>query len=182
MVISDYPDAELLANIHNNISRCIPEDMQSHIGTLFLLLVIDPLMPSSDVVGHIWGRDVSPLLHTHGSQTDEKFDVIILADLVFNHSEHTHLLHTCAACLAPQGEVRTIVSLSSNLSTDVIIQDIRIVFTPQTGEYSQGLAVSGDRCAASIFISYHTLSSHPSWANVPRRRRRSDGAVDSVCI
>jgi len=36
---------------------------------------------------------------------NQKFDVIIMADLLFNHSEHVHMLQTCEKCLSPDGVV-----------------------------------------------------------------------------
>ena len=73
-------------------------------------------------MGYIWGKDPSELLSTclgdvgdvgdgpppsssSLSPRSSPFDVILLADLVFNHSEHSALLTTCQNCLSPSGEV-----------------------------------------------------------------------------
>jgi nicotinamide N-methyltransferase len=58
----------------------------------------------------IWGQDVQPLLsstiecaHSTSSAGGKKFDVLILADLLFNRSEHAKLLKTCKECMADDG-------------------------------------------------------------------------------
>ncbi|KAG5181676.1 hypothetical protein JKP88DRAFT_148843, partial [Tribonema minus] len=52
---------------------------------------------------HVWGGSVQPLLDVLGE--GHKFDVILLADLLFNRSEHRKLLQTCSTALAPGGTV-----------------------------------------------------------------------------
>jgi nicotinamide N-methyltransferase len=47
------------------------------------------------VSGFLWGDDPSALI--------DKADVIILSDLVFNHSQHRYLLKTCKDVLADDG-------------------------------------------------------------------------------
>ncbi|ELU37067.1 nicotinamide N-methyltransferase [Rhizoctonia solani AG-1 IA] len=89
VVITDYPDAPLLDNITRNIDHNIP----SHIHP--------------NVKGYVWGTNPEKLFQcldrTNSAgdslvdaRTVEKnaFDVIILSDLIFNHSQvgnaHTH--------------------------------------------------------------------------------------------
>ncbi|KAJ7890664.1 nicotinamide N-methyltransferase [Mycena olivaceomarginata] len=81
VLLTDYPDPELVANLAHNVSENSAGDHCS-------------------VEGYIWGRSVEPLLAASGS---DGFQVIILSDLVFNHSQHDALLQTCAGCLAPSG-------------------------------------------------------------------------------
>src|SRR5947209_15215047 len=52
--------------------------------------------------GYIWGRDVSHLLaHLPGHKG---FDLLILSDLIFNHSQHEALLQTVLSTLSkPDG-------------------------------------------------------------------------------
>ncbi|KAH8988258.1 hypothetical protein EDB86DRAFT_3065599 [Lactarius hatsudake] len=50
------------------------------------------------VLGYVWGRPVEPL-----SARGAKFDLIILSDLIFNHSQHRELLWTCERAVAPRG-------------------------------------------------------------------------------
>lgn len=56
-------------------------------------------------VPFVWGYDVSPLIEVlrEDNVTDEKFDVVILADLIFNRSEHRKLLQTVKDTLKPHG-------------------------------------------------------------------------------
>ncbi len=62
----------------------------------------------------MWGQDVGPLLAATkdsdaaptAAAAAAGFDVIILADLVFNHREHHNLLRTCVDCLRPLASPR----------------------------------------------------------------------------
>lgn len=54
--------------------------------------------------GFVWGTAVQPLLEPLTDSTRPKaFDVLLLADLVFNHSQHDALLRTCEEVIAQQG-------------------------------------------------------------------------------
>jgi nicotinamide N-methyltransferase len=54
-------------------------------------------------MGYIWGHPVAPLLkplqQSNVAQGDAGFDLIILSDLIFNHSQHNALLDTCEKSL-----------------------------------------------------------------------------------
>lgn len=56
--------------------------------------------------GFTWGTNPDRLLNHLQTQTlitpSIGFDVILLSDLVFNHSQHQALLSTCQACLKHQ--------------------------------------------------------------------------------
>ncbi|EPQ53373.1 hypothetical protein GLOTRDRAFT_117322 [Gloeophyllum trabeum ATCC 11539] len=79
-VLTDYPDKELLENLESNVKTNIPESAGRVV-----------------VQGYIWGQPVEPLLaHAGGAG----FDLIILSDLVFNHSQHDALLTTCERALS----------------------------------------------------------------------------------
>ncbi|KAG8698874.1 nicotinamide n-methyltransferase [Ceratobasidium sp. 394] len=92
VVITDYPDAPLIDNITRNVDRNIKKDMRRIVR----------------VEGYIWGTDPRKLFDPIGSAANEDgagtqtgFDVIILSDLIFNHSQHAALLDTCQAALRP---------------------------------------------------------------------------------
>src|SRR6266498_2381531 len=53
--------------------------------------------------GYIWGKDTNPLLNaiSKSQKTSNFYDLIILSDLIFNHSQHKALLKTCEECLDP---------------------------------------------------------------------------------
>lgn len=72
MVVTDYPDASLVDNISFNVSENTTEEESSRVN----------------VQGYIWGHPVKPLLDALPSTADPKlFDMIILSDLIFNHSQ-----------------------------------------------------------------------------------------------
>lgn len=54
-------------------------------------------------VGYIWGQDLGSIRAPLPPEAGGKFDVIILADLLFNRTEHDKLLWTCQQCLAERG-------------------------------------------------------------------------------
>ncbi|EKM77139.1 hypothetical protein AGABI1DRAFT_77552 [Agaricus bisporus var. burnettii JB137-S8] len=81
-VITDYPDQPLLANILYNVSQNVP-------------LRNDRVF----VTGYIWGQNTTPLLKLL-SEGRDGFDVIMLSDLIFNHSQHDALLDTCEQVLS----------------------------------------------------------------------------------
>lgn len=95
VVVTDYPDPDLIANLElNRTSAGLPSAFQDRIS----------------VEGYIWGDSVSTLVNTP-NQNGEKFDFMILSDLVFNHTEHTKLLKTCDLALKPEtGRVLVVFS------------------------------------------------------------------------
>lgn len=89
VVATDYPDADLVSNMQYNIDHCSG-------------------ITSSKVFaeGYIWGREVEELLEKSGN---EKFDLLILSDLVFNHQAHHDLLTTCKSCLSKRNNSQVLV-------------------------------------------------------------------------
>ncbi|KAI8370398.1 putative methyltransferase-domain-containing protein [Radiomyces spectabilis] len=83
VVVTDYPDDELIDNIRYNIS--------SNLGD------------RSNIVadGYVWGT-ATDKLREHLPPNHTTYDVIILSDLVFNHSQHHALLRTCRELLTPK--------------------------------------------------------------------------------
>jgi len=81
VVITDYPDPPLIENIRYNVAENVSS--QDRIS----------------VEGYIWGQDTKPLqdLLPLGQIG---FDIIILSDLIFNHSQHDALLNTCKQSLS----------------------------------------------------------------------------------
>ncbi|KAL2919897.1 Protein N-terminal and lysine N-methyltransferase efm7 [Polyrhizophydium stewartii] len=64
-------------------------------------------MCSINTQGFIWGDDKKDILAHLSADGSKKFDLILLADLIFNHSQHQQLLKTCRDVLAPGGVVYT---------------------------------------------------------------------------
>ncbi|KAG2226705.1 hypothetical protein INT45_001052 [Circinella minor] len=81
VVITDYPDKELIENIQHNV------DM-NHLGE------------NVNVQGYVWGTSTTELRKAIEPKTT--YDVIILSDLVFNHSQHHAMLKTCRELLTPK--------------------------------------------------------------------------------
>ncbi|TID18269.1 hypothetical protein E2P81_ATG06202 [Venturia nashicola] len=78
VVVTDYPDPDLIQNIAHNINTC------------------DEIMNKSNIIaaGHLWGAPVEHLLALLPDEESrsKKFQTVILADLLFNHSEHAKLI------------------------------------------------------------------------------------------
>ncbi|KAF9171017.1 nicotinamide n-methyltransferase [Mortierella sp. AD011] len=92
VVITDYPDNDLISNIQFNADQVVPQLTQDGV-------VI--------VQGYLWGSNTRPLLaHLNPSTSEtpeskELYDTIILSDLLFNHSQHRSMLKTCKETLKP---------------------------------------------------------------------------------
>lgn len=89
VVVTDYPDTPLIENIRYNVSQNVPDEIQDRVS----------------VVGYIWGQDPVPLLPPGG----DGFDVIILSDLIFNHSQHDALLSTCDQAISKSSSACVLV-------------------------------------------------------------------------
>ncbi|KAL8956732.1 MAG: hypothetical protein Q9193_005822, partial [Seirophora villosa] len=58
--------------------------------------------------GHVWGADAEPLL-AYLPGGSRGFDTLVLADLLFNHSQHAALVSTVRATLARSPQARALV-------------------------------------------------------------------------
>ncbi|GAA5920780.1 hypothetical protein JCM1841_004189, partial [Sporobolomyces salmonicolor] len=87
VVISDFPDAALVKNLENNVETNVTA-------------LSSPDVAQTRAVGFTWGSPPTPLFETLDPPS-RKFDLVLLSDLVFNHSQHLALLNTCLSCLAP---------------------------------------------------------------------------------
>ncbi|KAG0212057.1 nicotinamide n-methyltransferase [Mortierella sp. GBA30] len=100
IVITDYPDNDLISNIQYNAEHVVPE--QTRAGDVI-------------VQGYLWGSNTRPLLahlnpsmslppaeaSSNSSTPRQLYDTIILSDLLFNHSQHRSMLKTCKETLKP---------------------------------------------------------------------------------
>ncbi|KAF2451798.1 hypothetical protein P171DRAFT_11932 [Karstenula rhodostoma CBS 690.94] len=91
VVVTDYPDAELVENLRYNIEHC---DMSSD-------------QTNFTAEGYLWGAPTAEL--TKNISDDRGFDVLILADLLFNHSEHAKLVKTVQLMLKKSPDSRAFV-------------------------------------------------------------------------
>lgn len=92
-VVTDYPDAELIENLAQNIATCslLPQ-------------------PATTITaeGFLWGSSTKKVL-AHLPSPHRGFDVLLLADLLFNHSCHDALVSTIVQTLARTSDARALV-------------------------------------------------------------------------
>lgn len=91
--MTDYPDGELIENLKENIHTC--ESILN--GAIYVV-----------AEGYLWGASPQPLL-AHLPEPSKRFDVLLLADLLFNHSCHGALVDTILNTLARTREARALV-------------------------------------------------------------------------
>jgi nicotinamide N-methyltransferase len=100
VVVTDFPDPDLIENIRYNVEHC------QESSTIYEPIDIEKV---ARVEGYLWGADPAILL-THIAPTSTSraspaqdppgFDILILADLLFNHSEHAKLISTVQQTLS----------------------------------------------------------------------------------
>lgn len=93
VVVTDYPDSDLVENLEYNVST------------------ICKGRGNIEISGYRWGQDTVPLLSflPIDETRTSGFDTIILADLLFNHSCHSALLKTLHQTLARTVTARALV-------------------------------------------------------------------------
>lgn len=88
VVSTDYPDPDLIYNISCNIEN----------------------LDNAVAEGYIWGNEYDDILKHLDDSAEKKFQLIILSDLVFNHSEHYKLLQTTQDLLDKNGKALIVFS------------------------------------------------------------------------
>ena len=78
VVTTDYPDDYLVDNIKYNMQK----------------------YKNSHVIGFMWGKDPKPLIDLNNG---EKFDILILSDVIFNHTVHRQLLQSVRDLMKEDG-------------------------------------------------------------------------------
>jgi nicotinamide N-methyltransferase len=101
VVVTDYPDPDLVSNLWTNITN------------LNLNPTPDINNTNNKIIaeGFCWGADPSKLLSYLPQQAHSApgFDVLILADLLFNHSEHGKLLSTLLSTLKKTSDSKALI-------------------------------------------------------------------------
>lgn len=109
VVVTDYPDPDLIQNLAWNIEHCLADASSSPDASANLKEIPkDVITP----LGYCWGADTTPLLSPLASSPSipsPKFDILILADLLFNHSEHAKLLSTIQLTLSHAPSAKALV-------------------------------------------------------------------------
>ena len=107
VVSTDYPDVDLINNIQYNVDHEIfhGEELSKDEDTK------KKQNETRNVVveGYIWGNDYQPITD-HIGGAGNKFDLVILSDLVFNHTEHHKLLKTTKDLLTAAGKALVVFS------------------------------------------------------------------------
>lgn len=93
VVVTDYPDADLIDNLTQNIATC------SLLSQPATTLAVD---------GYLWGSSTKSVL-AHLPLPVQGFDILLLADLLFNHSCHDALVLTIVDTLARTSDARALV-------------------------------------------------------------------------
>ncbi|MCJ1462645.1 nicotinamide n-methyltransferase [Pseudocyphellaria aurata] len=101
VVITDYPDEDLISNLRHNIASCA---------------LIPPPASNISALGYLWGYPADPLLSklitvpsAPNSEEPLGFDLLLLADLLFNHSEHPALVSTVQSTLKRTSKSKALV-------------------------------------------------------------------------
>lgn len=107
VVSTDYPDADLISNIQYNVDHNIygGEELSQDEETRSKQIAERKVV----VEGYIWGNEYEPIVK-HLPDGQKKFDLIILSDLVFNHTEHQKLFKTTKDLLKDDGKALVVFS------------------------------------------------------------------------
>ncbi|KAF8464071.1 nicotinamide N-methyltransferas-like protein Nnt1 [Kalaharituber pfeilii] len=89
VIVTDYPDPDLVSNLQWNINHC---DLLDHRKLNIF------------AKGYIWGRPLEDIVSciSEDSFGERRFGLVILSDLLFNHSEHPGLLTTIKLILSKE--------------------------------------------------------------------------------
>ena len=103
VVVTDFPDPDIVNNMRKNIQEC--EHLPAAQG--------NPEDPVIVAEGFTWGADPTHLLAHLRPTGESKFDVLILADLLFRHSEHAKLVDTVEQTMRRHPDSRAYVFFTS---------------------------------------------------------------------
>ncbi|KAL2147264.1 hypothetical protein VTI28DRAFT_10254 [Corynascus sepedonium] len=106
VVVTDFPDVEVLQTLWRNVRECelIPGVREGK-KEEELSIVVE---------GLVWGADPTKVLgHLGEEERSQGFDVLILADLLFRHSEHGNMLRTVKQTLKKTRESKALVVFTS---------------------------------------------------------------------
>ena len=102
-MVTDYPDEELIKNLEYNIEQC---KCFYHSGSTITTKVnyVQKRLGKAKLhnQGYLWGASLS-------TNMSARFDLLILADVVFNHTEHAKLLSSIHLMLSRKSTSRVLV-------------------------------------------------------------------------
>jgi len=93
VVVTDYHDSALVENLQFNVSAC------------------KKIKPDANLFakGLVWGGDLTQIKSCITTDSTKSFDLLILADLLFNHSEHAKLVKTVQEALKKDKSAKALV-------------------------------------------------------------------------
>ncbi|KAI5122633.1 hypothetical protein M0805_008719 [Coniferiporia weirii] len=117
VVITDYPDESILANVRINV----------HANERLVA-------PSCSVAceGHEWGTDVTPLLNILSLQNprtapyDRGFDIVLLSDLLHFHNSHPAILSSLTGLLSRSSSARAYIAAGTYTPPHVCNNFVRL--------------------------------------------------------
>jgi nicotinamide N-methyltransferase len=92
VVVTDYPDPDLVENLQWNVDHC----------------AMLPQPRNIEAKGYLWGAETETVV-SGLSSGEASFDLLILADLLFNHSEHRKLLSSVQQMLKRSADAQALV-------------------------------------------------------------------------
>ncbi|KAL2119733.1 hypothetical protein VTJ04DRAFT_6694 [Mycothermus thermophilus] len=108
VVVTDYPDPELVEVMWKNVKGCvglIPGVSEDEVDETRLNIAAE---------GYVWGADPGRVLqHLDDEDKAKGFDLLILADLLFRHSEHGNMLKSVRSTLKKSKDSRAYVVFTS---------------------------------------------------------------------
>jgi len=131
MICTDYPDLSLINNLTGNVKANIPHLLENN---------------TIEVLGYVWGKDTDTL---QKHVDNNKFDAIILSDVICNHREHDEILKCCKESLQLEGKV--FVSFSHHRPW-LIEKDMHF-FRIATNEYGFEVTKLFERVMSPMFIN-----------------------------
>lgn len=119
VVVTDYPDQALLDNLRHNVvenQRIRTTTTTTMTTTARPLEALPDLTSVVAVEGHVWGKSPNPVLGHLPDPGHDKFNLILLSDLIFNHSQHLALMRSCESLIdAREGQGTALVFHSHHL-------------------------------------------------------------------
>lgn len=93
-VVTDYPDPDLVENLRYNVEHGVQLPSPRNI----------------EAEGYLWGAPATEIArHLPNPDQTQGFDLLILADLLFNHSEHKKLVSTVQQTLKKSPDAQALV-------------------------------------------------------------------------
>ncbi|EFX04502.1 nicotinamide n-methyltransferase [Grosmannia clavigera kw1407] len=142
VVVTDYPDPDLVATMRKNIAEA-EAGLSAQPATQTTGQTAYAGSGTIVADGYVWGADPTPILahlndlgNPDGSST--RYDVMLLADLLFRHAEHSKMAYSVAQMLAQKPDSRAYVFFTS--------------YRPWLRH--KDLAFFADACAAGLVVEH----------------------------